>query len=371
MARIFVLGDVAARAGLRQWLGREATGTAQQPCPSAYIVLTGCHTTDAAEDGVPILTMADAAMSMHEQDIVIVAGPDFDAAVGEFLHRGVRNLFDGNAILRTLEPDHRFLSAASRFYIGPTEALGSGLPVNEAARFDIQPLKAGSVPAHKLFIVNSMPKSGTLWMAGMLGALLGVRAREQITLSHAGDLELDWNKANNHAAVTLVRDLRAVVVSWFHHACRNDRDLGFRSPRYPTIESFYWQHFLGTIRTTRRFYHGDLERWLDLAGANYVPIVRFEDLLADTPTVLRRVADAWRIDVEDAILGRVGQDFAFKNLPTSVGQGDGYLSDMVSRGHLRRGQAKAWKDELPLEIANDVQRRFQGYQARLGYGDHE
>ncbi len=370
MGRIFVVADTESCAALKAWLQREGITSENRQCPSGYITLSAV---DAASmtvvDGTPTMPLDGILPALDEHDIFVVAGPEFEYAVGELLRRGVRNLFDGNELLRSSAADHRFLRVASQYYIGPTEPLGHGLPVNEASRFDIQPLRAGQVPPHKLFIVNSMPKSGTLWMAAMLEAVLGVRAREQITISHAGDLEQDWNKPNNHAAVTLVRDIRAVVVSWFHHACRTDHDLGFRTPRYPTIESFYWQHFLGTVRIARRFYRGDLEHWLDLVAANYIPIIRFEDMVQDTPAGLRRVADAWRIDVADTVLERIARDFAFGNLQDSIRGSNGYIVDMVSRGHLRCGQSSAWKNELPPQIVEDVQRRFKGYQARLGYRD--
>jgi hypothetical protein len=369
VARIFIVADTASRAALRGWLRSEVVELPNEQCPSAYVALPGAEPNSMAEDDAPTVLLERVAATIQEDDIVVVAGPQSEFAIGELLRAGVRNLFDGNEILRSRAADRRFLRLAQNCYVGPTEPVGQGLPVSEAARFDIQPVVADSVPCHKLFIVNSMPKSGTLWMVAMLEAMLGVRAREQITISHVGDLEVDWNKPNNHAAVTLVRDLRAVIVSWFHHLQRTDRELGFRRPRYATIEAFYWEHFLGTVRATRRFYGGNLEHWLDVVAANFVPIVRFEDLVSDTSACLLRVVDAWRIELPDARLSQVVRDFTFDRMTDSLRGANGYVADMVARGHLRRGKSIAWREELPHKISTDVQSRFKGYQTRLGYGD--
>lgn len=372
MGRLFVIAEGPERVALRAWLLAEGIASGTRQCPSAYIQASAHASASSVDgDGIPTVLLSDIAPSLHEDDIVVVAGAGSEQAVGALLHLGIRNVFDGDQLLRSDAADHRFLRAARHSYIGPTEPVGHGLPVNEAGRFDIQPLTPRQVPPHKLFIVNSMPKSGTLWMAAMLEALLGVRAREQIVISHAGDLEQDWNKPNNHAAVTLVRDLRAVVVSWYDHACRTDREMGFKTPRFPTLSSFYWQYFLGTVRTARRFYQGDLEHWLDLAAASYIPIVRFEDMVQDAASCLGRVADAWRIDVPDTTVQQIARDFGFDHLAGSLQSADGYIGAMVSRGHLRRGKTDAWKEELPPEIAADIQDRFRGYQRRLGYHDRD
>jgi len=300
-------------------------------------------------------------------DIVIVAGADFPARVGRLLERGLHNLFDGNAMLVEETPAFRFLASGARHYAGPRTPEGDGVPLVAAARFDTRPLLPGETPGDRLFIVNSMPKSGTIWMCAMLEALLGVKTNQQITVSHVGDIEDDWNKSNNHGAVALVRDMRDVVVSWFHNVKRTDLALGFAAPRYPTIDSFYNEHFLSTIRVNRRFYGGDFERWLDLLGANYIPIIRYEDLNADTPAALRKLATFWRIEVSDEALQRIAAQHALDTMERTVAGGTGYVAELVQGGHIRRGRCGGWQDELPEQIERDIDERFAGYQKRLGY----
>lgn len=312
-------------------------------------------------------TDPDFGACVADSDVVIVCGDNLEESLADLLSRGITNIFNGNEILRQSGVAARFLARAASSYNGPNAPIGPGLPIVEAARFSLTPLDAESIPRHSLFIVNSMPKSGTVWMSAMLEAILNVKARTQITISHVGDIEQDWNKPNNHAAVALVRDLRDVVVSWFHNACRTDLALGFERPRYPDIESFYHQHFLGTIFATDRFYHGNLVHWLDIVGANYIPLLRYEDVVAETPAALRKVMSAWRIKVSDQVLQETAQRYAFDQMERTVADDAGFVGAMIRDGHLRRGKVGGWATELPVSVADDITRRFSDYQRRLGY----
>jgi hypothetical protein len=317
--------------------------------------------------GVPAVHISDTARVVDPDDIVIVAGAESERAIAELLGHGIRNLYDGNEMIRSGSTCRRFLRSAAGLYIGPAIQSGEATPVTEASRFPVEAVRAGTVPRHKLFIVNSMPKSGTMWMVAMLEELLGVRAEEQITISHVGDIEGDWNKANNHGAVALVRDIRDVVVSWFHNACRSDRELGFAEPRYPSVAAFYEEFFIGTVYGTKRFYHGDLERWLNLVAANYVPLIKYEDMVADTFACLRKVMNFWRVEVPAPVLAQAVAQYSFASMSRTLGERRGYVADMVRCGHIRRGQVASWRDEMPELVARDIAQRFAGYQRRLGY----
>ena len=351
--------------GVCEWLAAECRIAPEE------LATTICYPgpTGAAPEiikGVPAITMHAAAACVAPDDAVIVAGPDFQRAVGDLLGMGVRNIYNGNQMIRR-RGAARFVEAASAMYIGPTVPVGGGAVTQPAGRFAVEPIVARQVPRHRLFIVNSMPKSGTVWMTAMLEDLLGIHAQEQITVSHVADLEDDWSKENNHGAVTLVRDLRDVVVSWFHDTARADRALGFAAPRYPNITAFYHELFVGTLLGTRRFYFGNLEQWLNLVSAHYIPLIRYEDMLADTEACLRKVMTFWRVEVSSAVIHQVVTDHAFASMREHLGNRRGFVVDMVNQGHLRQGRAGSWRDELPEDIADDVNQRFAGYQRRLGY----
>nr|WP_305907524.1 sulfotransferase domain-containing protein [Methylomarinum sp. Ch1-1]MDP4520285.1 sulfotransferase domain-containing protein [Methylomarinum sp. Ch1-1] len=204
-------------------------------------------------------------------------------------------------------------------------------------------------------------------MMAMLERVLGVRANQQITLSHLRDIEVDWPKPNNHGAVVLVRDMRDVVVSWFHHLSRVDLQNGFSSPRYPNVEDFYFEHFIAQLFGSSRYYFGELEKWLDFVGANSFPVIKYEDLVSDTSASLRKVMNFWKISVPDQALFDIAQEHSFGNMQKNFFDQEGFVADMLKTGHLRSGRVGAWEEEMPTRVAEDINRRFFGYQRRLQY----
>lgn len=357
-------GDSAQ--GVCEWLAAECRITTGELATTISYPGPGGRAAEIVK-GVPAITIHEVTTHVAPEDAVIVAGADFQRAVGDLLGMGVRNIYNGNEMIRRRAATERFVEAASAMYIGPTAPASGGVATHPAGRFAVGPIIARQVPRHRLFIVNSMPKSGTVWMTAMLEDLLGVRAQEQITVSHVADLEDDWSKENNHGALTLVRDMRDVVVSWFHDTTRADRALGFSAPRYPNVAAFYHELFVGTLLGTKRFYFGDLERWLNLVSAHYIPIIRYEDMVADTEACLRKVMTFWRVDVSAAAIQQVVNDHSFESMKANIGDRRGFVADMVNQGHLRRGRSGSWRDEMPEHIALDINQRFAGYQRRLGY----
>lgn len=317
--------------------------------------------------GLKGLKLADAVLRVPVEEPVIVAGADMDERIGYLFSHGLRNVYNGNALLQRASAGERFMDAAAGAFVGPTPPDSRDIGAIEAMRFPVEPMRAGQAPQHKLFIVNSMPKSGTIWLIAMLERILGVRGRPQVVLSHVADIEADWNKPNNHGAVLLARDIRDVVVSWYHHAARSDIQMGFAEPRYRSIETFYREFFLGKIYGSDRYYRGDLETWLNRASASYVPIIRYEQLVPETARTLAKVLNAWRVDHDPTAIERVVADCAFDAMRETASHDEGYVGKLIRSGHLRKGRPNGWKDELPPDIAADLHRRFIGYQTRLGY----
>jgi hypothetical protein len=212
-----------------------------------------------------------------------------------------------------------------------------------------------------------MPKSGSVWMIGLLEDLLGAESGHRVVLSHVMDIETDLVRSNLHGVVVLVRDMRDVVVSWFHHVARLDMQNGFAVPRYPTIEEFYFDHFIGAIFASPRYGYGNFEQWLDLAGLHGFPVIRYEQLVDDAASALARVMNFWKLHVPAAELDRVVRDCTFENMRVTHGPRSTFVGEMLRAGHLRRGKVGAWQEELPGPIAQDVNTRFAHYQSRLGY----
>lgn len=373
MPGIYVFGPPDAARSMLEWLSRNGFPASEEEDGEGVraIVLAGQRKRPPPPDdrvaGIPLRSLAEIRGRLGDDDVVIVAGPDVDTQVAELFACGLFNVYDGVALRRLTSPVRRFLKMAAHCFVGPNAPETSESARSEFLRYSSAPIEPRDIPGHWLFVVNSMPKAGSVWLIAMLEQLLGVKARERITLSHVRDIETDWPKPNCHGAVVLVRDLRDVVVSWFHHVQRSDLQNGFAAPRYATLDAFYAEYFLGQLYGSDRYYSGDLERWLNRVGALSFPLVRYEDMLRDTAAALRKIMTSWKLDVTDAALRAAARDYTFDRMRATVAGRDGYVAESVESGHLRAGRAGNWESELPAAIARDVDRRFRAYQRRLGY----
>lgn len=337
---------------ITSWIGPDL-GDPQQPVPELQ--------------AIPSVRIENVRDTVAPDDIIIVAGDDIEHRLAILFDLGLHHVYDGNEMVRRSSPAGRFLGAATGLFVGPVPPVDRDPGAAAALRSCAAGIRARQVPRHKLFVVNSMPKSGTLWMIGMLAKILGIEPRKQLIVSHVADIEVDWPKFNNHGAVMLVRDMRDVVVSWFHDAARTDLRIGFGEPRYRSIDEFYWEYFVATMSVSERYYHGNLRHWIDRNCSNYVPLVRYEDLRADALTSVCRVLNAWRVAYDRAEAAQVCKEFSFDTQAAASHAGDDYVSRMFRGGHLRRGTVGGWRSELPLDISTDIERRFADYQERLGY----
>ncbi|MQX38096.1 sulfotransferase domain-containing protein [Roseospira navarrensis] len=263
--------------------------------------------------------------------------------------------------------------AAAPLALAPATSAPAPLPPFPAdgpcyARYTAPVLPVEAIPPDRLFIVNTLPKSGTVWMVAMLSHLLGRPAGERVLLSHVADLAEDLDRPQVHGAVVMVRDLRDVVVSWFHETLRSDARAGFEAARFPTVEAFYFEHLLGLLRTRARFAEGRFETWLDAATARGFPLLRYEDTRADPAAALRKVMTAWKITVPDAEIAATVAAHRFEAMADTARRTGGPVAEAVAAGHLRRGRPGGWREDLPDSVQADIARRFGAFQERLGYG---
>jgi hypothetical protein len=222
------------------------------------------------------------------------------------------------------------------------------------------------IPADWCFLINSMPKSGTVWVAAMLSAALPEDARRRVDFAHACDRSDTLMDADTRCVV-LVRDLRDIVVSLFHETQRNDRRAGYDRPRFDSIETFYFEHLLGVLRTSPRYGRGDFEPWLDFVSAQAFPILRFEDLLVDSERALAKIMTFWKVTMPSETISAIATAHHFTSMIHARGGGGVPVEQLISQGHLRKGKGGAWREEMPERVAHDISTRFAAYQKRLGY----
>ncbi len=367
MTCIHVYADELTIGPLLRWLADECAVTVRDIACCIRHTDEGDAPTFSVPHDLRWVEVEKLGSVAARDDIIIVAGDDSDQKLARLFSLGYFNVYNGNEMIRRTSAAERLVNAAGGMFVGPVPPADRDTSSAEALRFAGGGLVAGQIPRHKLFLVNSVPKSGTLWMTAMLARILGVEPRYQIMFSHVADMESDWPKGNLHGSVMLVRDLRDVVVSWFHDVAQTDLSLGFSRPRYNDIAEFYWQFFLGTIQSSDRYYRGNLCYWIDRNCASYVPLVRYEDMRMNPYAAVEKVLNAWRIEHDAADVQRACEEYSFDRIKGAAPAGEDYLSRMFRKGHLRRGEVGCYRTELPLDVSNDIDCRFGEYQQRLGY----
>ena len=159
--------------------------------------------------------------------------------------------------------------------------------------------------------------------------------------------------------IYVARDGKDVAVSYYHFYTTH---MGFKG----TFGEFFERFLKGEVHYGSWFKH--VRRWWEHRDDPHVLFLRYEELTADLPSTLRKIAAFCGLEIAPQrwpdILERCG--FAFMKQHES--QFDPLTAMLYEQGfqpnsHLRKGQAGAWDDQLSLQQA----RRFdQTFHRRLG-----
>ncbi len=155
-----------------------------------------------------------------------------------------------------------------------------------------------------------------------------------------------------------MRDPRDVLVSFFHYSQTEH----FRAARpefhYTGMKSFYYDWFLSRSAPAHEW-ESHAERYARLG----VPIIRYEDLKQDTAGELKRLLLRWGLPVEEEkILAAVDANDIARLRKTGK-----KLHVAVPPSHFRKGISGAYKDDLPSDVQQDIEKRFARIFERWGY----
>ncbi|WP_230281482.1 sulfotransferase domain-containing protein [Croceicoccus sp. Ery15] len=334
-----------------------------------YAILDGSDDTwaHALPTSTKRVSLEDLGRTLPSDSVFLVGGPLVSKRIDQLALAGYAHVYNLNEIAREMSAKLRLLVALAPGFAGSrVPAMLDPVGQTEPHHTLIEPHHL-PLPSRLVFLVNSLPKSGSVWLCGMLEHVLDVSGSDRVRISHCADLVFDQNQPNLGGAVSLVRDMRDVVVSWFYDVAASDLRTGFERARYPDIASFYFECFVGLIGKSDRYFSGDLVGWIDRNCANYCPLIRYEDMVADPQRALTKVLNAWRIRVPEARVAAAVRAFEPFRLRKAGGPRDGYVGKMYRRGHLRNPGSGNWQNELPAEVLSDIERRFADYQQRLGY----
>jgi hypothetical protein len=158
--------------------------------------------------------------------------------------------------------------------------------------------------------------------------------------------------------VYLMRDLRDVIVSYFHNTQRPDWRKGFPHFHCDTLEQFYFEWFLPRVVA----FH-DLDRHTGDYASLGLPIVRYEALY-DAPVLeFTRLIKRLGLPLNE---DRVADVVAANDL-SLLKSGGKQLNEHVPPAHFRRGGYGAYKQEMPDKVLAHVNTRFRRLLEDWGY----
>ncbi len=239
------------------------------------------------------------------------------------------------------------------------------------------------------------PKSGNTWLAYMLAILLLKDRSNRITLSNVGnhvpfvhgrDLQIaEWfhlpdprvfrNEEPTFSElypkiIYLIRDPRAVLVSFFHmyQVVLNDRRITFQSflDQYLAADGIFRKWNRGLVRWDRQ-----VLSWTQRAKSDpRVLIVKFEDMVGDRRCVLERLAQFVGISYSGEVLDCAVERGSFQAMRKDEEEhgAEAYPGEISERGRfVRRGEIAGWKDELSADLVRQIEDAFVPAMRATGY----
>jgi hypothetical protein len=164
----------------------------------------------------------------------------------------------------------------------------------------------------------------------------------------------------------IVRDPRAVAVSWAHHLnVTHEAAVEIMRTRPPSA-AFGSPWLSGESGYRLGTWSEHVESWIDQRDLP-VELVRYEDLVVDAAAGLRRVLEAAGMDVRPDLLEAAAVACSFDALATQEILGGFIEAPRADRPFFRRGEAASWQRELSPALVASIERDHGPVMERLGY----
>ena len=215
-------------------------------------------------------------------------------------------------------------------------------------------------------VVFGLPKSGNTWVQSLIADYFDLPGIEPILdINKRGVGMCHWPFRDDFVtrddflhAVYVVRDVRDVIVSFFHYS-QTEYFLKARPEfHYHDIDSFYYEWFLSRMVTTYRWHTHSIEY-----AALGIPVVRYERLCKDPLGEFERVIRRWGLEVDEERVKAAVQKNSIDQLKAAGKQ----LNVYVPPSHFRKGGSGGYLEELPPHIILDANQRFADLLKRWGY----
>ncbi len=243
-----------------------------------------------------------------------------------------------------------------------------------------------------VFLVGH-PKSGNTWLAYMLAIVLTRENSENVTMANVGNFVPNIHFADtkiaelqNHFSprifrneapvfadlypktIYIIRDPRAVILSYYHHWLHTDRQ------DHGTIDDFVMEMLShGHIRGWENWlvrWDIQVNDWLNRSRYQPVKIVRYEDLLENREKIFADIVKFCGINVDSKWVSLAVNRGEFKKMQNDekIHGAESYPGQDGSKGFfIRKGKADSWKDEMPEYLVNKIESQFFDTMKKTGY----
>jgi len=247
-----------------------------------------------------------------------------------------------------------------------------------------------------VFLVGH-PKSGNTWLAYMLGIVSQGENHEAVNLKNVSQFIPTVHTVDERISefghlisprifrnegpafaddypktIYIVRDPRAVLLSYYHHWLHTSRT------DHGTLEAFVDEILLhGCINRWDPWLIGweeQVQEWIHRAKSQAVKIVRYEDLIENRKKSFREVLDFCGMPCGEKLFELAVERGDFQSM-RKVEQEHGAESypeeEGVERGKkeffVRKGVVDSWKEEMPEAVIRKIETKFRKTMHDLGY----
>ncbi|MEX2493361.1 MAG: sulfotransferase domain-containing protein [Nitrospirales bacterium] len=243
-----------------------------------------------------------------------------------------------------------------------------------------------------VFLVGH-PKSGNTWVAYMLAIILNEKIGKNVTMAnvsefvpnlHSPGVKIkDFNKWpstrifrnenptwQDHYPKTiyLVRDPRAVLLSYYHHWLHSEQE------SHGTLEEFVDEMLeFGCIRRWEAWLvRWDLQvnDWVKREKKQPVKIIRYEDLIEDRSKTFREIVDFAGLTCSNSLFALAVEKGGFEAMQKSEKKhgAESFHGEKSAKGlFVRKGQVDSWKEEMPAHVIKKIEQKFQETMKLFGY----
>lgn len=237
------------------------------------------------------------------------------------------------------------------------------------------------------------PKSGNTWLAYMLGIVMQRNNNCRVNLANIGKFVPTIHAKDSQIAlyegldsprifrnegplypefypktIYLIRDPRAVLLSYYHHCIHDTGE--YQWPLEDFVDEMLTYGCIKRLEPYLIRWDQQILRWIDRSKHQPVKIIKYEDLISNRRIILEEVIDYLDISCNenDIAVSVERGDFHNMRQDEQTNGAESYIGEKGSRGYfVRRGKIDSWKDEMPKEIINKIERKFKEAMIKTGY----